>query len=205
MADRGSRMPRAGFISRRVVISAALVLGLGSVALATTPSATADVGAVPPPTYQAGDYAQGQALSILPAGENGLVNVPQAAAFELNGTRPPASDDQLAKYASLIYAPTNLDDSQLGRYYNDESFGIAPGNITRVETPSSSVPVAIYRDTHDVPHIYSSTSLSECRSRTAVRAHPKVALVPSRSRRRYAMPRFLEVPKVSMVVRGSEC
>ncbi|MBV8234318.1 MAG: penicillin acylase family protein, partial [Acidimicrobiia bacterium] len=143
---------------RRAVLCAVLVLGLGTVPLATVPAAKAQTaGGLPPPTYQANDYAQGQALSILPAGENGLVNVPQALAFELQGTRPPNSDDQLAKYANLLYAPSNLDDSQLGNYYNDESFGVPPGQITRTETPSSSVPVTIYRDTHDVPHIYSST------------------------------------------------
>ncbi|MBV8297152.1 MAG: penicillin acylase family protein, partial [Acidimicrobiia bacterium] len=140
----------------RAVLCAVLVLGVGTVPLATVPAAKAQTaGGLPPPTYQANDYAQGQALSILPAGENGLVNIPQALAFELQGTRPPNSDDQLAKYANLLYAPANLDDSQLGNYYDDESFGIPPGQITRTETPSSSVPVTIYRDAHDVPHIYS--------------------------------------------------
>ncbi|MBV8160125.1 MAG: penicillin acylase family protein [Acidimicrobiia bacterium] len=171
-------------MSRRAAIGATLALGLATALITTVvtmpltavPSARAQTPAVPPParaqtpavppslpaplpppTYQADDYAQGQALSILPAGENGLVNAPQALAFELNGTRPANSNDQLGKYADLVYAPANLDDSQLSTYYDDESFGVAPGNITRVETPSGSVPVVIYRDTHDVPHIYSST------------------------------------------------
>ncbi|HEV3353385.1 MAG TPA: hypothetical protein VG076_10695, partial [Acidimicrobiales bacterium] len=109
---------------RRALLCATVVLGMGAAALATVPTAGAQTTAgVPPPTYQADDYAQGQALSILPAGENGLVNAPQALAFELRGTRPPNSDDQLAKYANLLYAPPNLDDSQLSAYYNDESFG----------------------------------------------------------------------------------
>ncbi|MBV9410452.1 MAG: penicillin acylase family protein, partial [Acidimicrobiia bacterium] len=147
--------------SRRAPLCAVLVLGaltIGAASGATVPTARAETaGGVPQPTYRAGDYAQGQALSILPAGENGLVNAPQALAFELKGTRPPNSDDQLAKYANLLYAPTDLQDSQLGSYYDDESFGIPPGEVTRVENPSTSVPVTIYRDTHDVPHIYSST------------------------------------------------
>ncbi|MBV9039397.1 MAG: penicillin acylase family protein [Acidimicrobiia bacterium] len=144
-------------IGRRAAVAVALLIGFATSSMTTVPKVKADSGPVPPPTYQAGDYAQGNALSILPAGENGLVNAAQALAFEANGTRPPASDDQLAKYANLLYAPNNLDDSQLGNYYNDESFGVPPGDVTRVETPSSSVPVNIYRDTHDVPHIYSST------------------------------------------------
>jgi acyl-homoserine lactone acylase PvdQ len=150
-------MRRPRFANRWAVISIGLALALVGTPIMAARSAATDPAALPPPTYQAGDFAQGQALSILPAGENGLVNAPQALAFEANGARPPNSDDQLAKYANLAYAPANLDDSQLSSYYNDESFGVRPGDVTRVETPSASVPTVIYRDKHDVPHIYSST------------------------------------------------
>jgi acyl-homoserine lactone acylase PvdQ len=75
-----------------------------------------------------------------------------AAKFELNGTRPPNSQDQLSKYTDLLYNYPSLTDSTLGNYYNDESFGVLPQDITRTEKPK--VGVTIYRDTHDVPHIY---------------------------------------------------
>ena len=42
-------------------------------------------------------------MSILPAGENGLVNATDAAAFELNSTRPANSQDQLGPYGNLLY------------------------------------------------------------------------------------------------------
>lgn len=111
--------------------------------------------APPPPTYRAGDYAGGQALSILPAGENGLVNALQLAQFEQSGMRPPASSDQLGSYAALPFAQ-DLTDASLGSYFNDESFGVPGGQITATETPDPSVPVVIYRDRHDVPHIYAA-------------------------------------------------
>ncbi|HEY6933804.1 MAG TPA: penicillin acylase family protein, partial [Marmoricola sp.] len=65
--------------------------------------------------------------------------------------------DQLAKYANLLYAH-DLTDSQLGKYYDDESFGVRPADITRTERPGTGV--TIYRDRHDVPHIYGATDRS---------------------------------------------
>jgi hypothetical protein len=46
---------------------------------AGTPVMAATAGSGPPPTYRAHDYAHGQAMSILPPGENGLVNAAQLA------------------------------------------------------------------------------------------------------------------------------
>jgi hypothetical protein len=71
-------------------------------------------GASLAPTYRANDFADGDASSILPPGENGLVNPVQAAAFETAGQRPPASQDQLGKYAGLLYASPGLTDAGLG-------------------------------------------------------------------------------------------
>jgi acyl-homoserine lactone acylase PvdQ len=110
----------------------------------------------PPPApgaYLANDYSQGHVLSVLPPGENGLVNAADAARYEAAGTRPPNAEDQRIKYANLLYAH-GLTDSQLGDYYNEESFGVRPGDVVRTETPSSSVPVTILRDKADVPHVY---------------------------------------------------
>jgi acyl-homoserine lactone acylase PvdQ len=110
------------------------------------------------PTYRADDYADGQAMYILPAGENGLVNEAQFEQYEKTGKRPPNSQDQLAPYENLEFGSPSLTDSTLGNYYLDESFGVRPGQITRVEHPSPKVPVVIYRDKDDIPHIYGATN-----------------------------------------------
>jgi acyl-homoserine lactone acylase PvdQ len=145
-------------VSRRSWVALALA-GLTTAGLATVvPAGSADATtSAPSHAYRAGDYADGRAMSILPPGENGLVTATDAAAFELNGTRPPGSQDQLAKYANLLYAH-DLTDAQLGKYYDDESFGVRPADITRTEQPGTGV--TIYRDRHDVPHIYGATDRS---------------------------------------------
>jgi acyl-homoserine lactone acylase PvdQ len=139
------------------VITAAVAVTLSvtaTPALGTTRSAGFSLR----PTYRADDYAGGQAMYILPAGENGLVNEAQFDQFERTGKRPPYSQDQLAPYANLEFGYRSLTDSTLGNYYLDESFGVRPGQITRIEHPSPKVPVVIYRDTHDIPHIYGATN-----------------------------------------------
>jgi acyl-homoserine lactone acylase PvdQ len=123
------------------VLVAALAPGGGTVGAATPSSA-----------YRADDYADGQAMSILPAGENGLVNAGDALLYETLKKRPPASSDQLAPYANLLYGYPSLTDDTLSSYYDDESFGVRPGDIVRTERPGTAV--TIYRDKHDVPHIY---------------------------------------------------
>ena len=140
----------------RVRRSRAVIAAVAAVAALT--SATVGVRAAawtpPPPTYQQNDYSGGGALSILPPGEHGLYNATDIAAYEANGTRPAGSSDQLPQYANLLYNSVNLTDAQLPTYFNDESFGIPAGGVTRTETPSAGVPVVIYRDKHEVPHIY---------------------------------------------------
>ena len=110
------------------------------------------------PTYRADDYAGGQAMDILPAGENGLVNQQQFLKYIKTGQRPPYSQDQLAPYENLEFGYPSLTDSALSHYYLDESFGVKPGQVIRTEHPSPSVPVVIYRDKHDIPHIYGKTN-----------------------------------------------
>jgi acyl-homoserine lactone acylase PvdQ len=120
------------------------------------------------PGYRLGDYADGQARSVLPPGENGLVNAADAAKFEAFQERPPGSDDQLGQYRDLLYGAPSLTDSNLGTYFNDESFGVQQADITRVEQPGTDVTqvgqpdrdVTIYRDTHQVPHVYGTTDAS---------------------------------------------
>jgi acyl-homoserine lactone acylase PvdQ len=134
----------------------------GAVALGTAGApavaATGPGGFSLRPVYQADDFAHGQAMFILPAGENGLVNAAQLAKFEATGQRPPHSQDQLAPYENLQFGYPSLTDSTLHNYYLDESFGVQPGQIIATEHPSPNVPVVIYRDTHDIPHIYGKTN-----------------------------------------------
>jgi len=137
----------------------AAVAGAVTLSTAAVPAvaATGPGGFSLKPAYRAGDFARGQAMFILPAGENGLVNAAQLAQFEATGQRPARSQDQLAPYQNLEFGYPTLTDATLHNYYLDESFGVRPGQIIRTEHPSPNVPVVIYRDTHDIPHVYGKT------------------------------------------------
>ncbi len=135
-----------GIVSAGALVSSAVVGSGGAAAAGAT--------GIPSAAYRANDYADGQAMSILPPGENGLVNPAQALQFETAGTRPPNSQDQLGKYENLLYGYPSLTNSSLPKYYDDESFGVRPADITRTEKPATNV--VIYRDTHDVPHVYAA-------------------------------------------------
>ncbi|MGN6781631.1 MAG: penicillin acylase family protein [Marmoricola sp.] len=137
---------------RRPTFAAACLLSACALAAPLLPAANA---AEPDPGYRVHDYADGQAMSILPPGENGLVNATDLLAFETTKQRPANSQDQLSKYADLLYGYHHLTDATLSRYYDDESFGVRPADVTRTETPGPGT--TIYRDSHDVPHIYGST------------------------------------------------
>jgi acyl-homoserine lactone acylase PvdQ len=153
-------------VSRRrsapaVFAAAALVASLAAAVPATARPAAAHVATLPSLAYQADDYAHGQAMSILPPGENGTATASQLATFELQKSRPPYSQDQLGKYENLLYGYPTLTDATLGNYYDDESFGVPKADVTRTEEPASSQfpsgDVMIVRDQHDVPHIYGAT------------------------------------------------
>jgi acyl-homoserine lactone acylase PvdQ len=136
------------------------VAAVAAITIAGSPAlgATGSGGYSPPPTYRANDYAGGQAMDILPAGENGLVTLSQLLKYESTGKRPADSQDQLAPYEDLEFGYRSLTDATLSRYYLDESFGVRRADITRVEHPSAAVPVVIYRDKYDIPHIYGKTN-----------------------------------------------
>jgi acyl-homoserine lactone acylase PvdQ len=144
---RVPRNPRSPL--RMLVPVVAVAVATGMVA---GPAGAAPAG--PAVGYRANDYADGQAMSILPPGENGLVNATDAVAAQ-GGTRPAGSDDQLGKYANLLYGADGLTDAGLGQYFDDESFGVQPQDVTRTETPGPGV--TVYRDTHDVPHVYGNS------------------------------------------------
>src|SRR3954453_17352354 len=104
-SPRVVRMATGGLAVCALAISAAAVVPANAAshrAAATMPSRA----------YRAHDYAHGQAMSILPPGENGLVTGPQILAYEAdNNNRPPHSHDQFDKYANLLYGYHGLKDS----------------------------------------------------------------------------------------------
>src|SRR3954469_8443832 len=112
-----------------------LVAILGAVALSASAlgAGGAASAANSPASYRADDFADGQAMYVLPPGENGLVNATDALQYEANGTRPPASDDQLHQYSDLLYGASSLTNSKLTQYFNDESFGVKPEDVTATE------------------------------------------------------------------------
>ncbi|WAX58125.1 penicillin acylase family protein [Jatrophihabitans cynanchi] len=148
-------MPRPRPSARIVAaLGTVLVAAAGLLVPAGLGAAPAGAGGVDT-SYRAHDYADGNAMSILPPGENGLVNAVDAARFELLKQRPAHSQDQLGKYANLLYGYPSLTDATLGDYFEDESFGVRPSDVTRTETPGPGV--TIYRDRLDVPHVYGQT------------------------------------------------
>jgi acyl-homoserine lactone acylase PvdQ len=134
-----------------VLVAATLLLASG----ATVAVGSRGAGGAPGAPHVT-DPAEGQTLSIVPPGNNGLVTVGQLVQFEANGTRPPNSQDQLGMYEDLPYH-LNLTDSQLPSYYRTESLSPAPGSVASVEQPDSSVPVTITWDKNGVPYIDGQT------------------------------------------------
>jgi len=133
-----------------VLALVALTPGFGAAANAEGSSLT--------PTFRANDYASGHVLAVLPPGEDGLVNASELLQAEAPGGAPPAhSGDQTPPYQTLLYGAASLDDAGLSAYFHDESFGVRSQDVTRVERPDPSIPVTIYRDRLDIPHIYGDT------------------------------------------------
>lgn len=151
-----SRQSRAGFRVAVLVTVATVASSVVAAVVSAAPSGAAEtVSESVSMAYRANDYADGQAMSVLPPGANGLVNTLDAAAFELFHTRPPHSQDQLAQYTGLLYDYPTLTDATLSRYFNDESFGVAPADVTRIERPKQGV--TILRDGKGIPHVYADT------------------------------------------------
>jgi acyl-homoserine lactone acylase PvdQ len=129
-------------------------MGVGSAGAASPAAGSAGL---PSQAYRAGDFAHGKAMSILPPGENGAVTQAQLLGVLGKKSFPPHSQDQLGKYENLLYHASSVTDATLGKYYDDESFGVKPADILRTENPTDpDGTVKIIRDSHDVPHIYGS-------------------------------------------------
>ncbi|HTW18717.1 MAG TPA: penicillin acylase family protein [Mycobacteriales bacterium] len=156
-------MPRSVAFRAAIAVLAtgALAITAAGVAPASSASPTTHF-ALPSMAYRAHDYAHGQAMSILPPGENGTATQSELLKYAINGTRPPHSQDQLGKYEKLLYGYSKLTDGTLGKYYDDESFGVPKKDVLRKEEPSATGypkgSVVIVRDQHDVPHIYGATN-----------------------------------------------
>lgn len=103
--------------TRRIGLVSLAISALVAVTLVAPAGPTsAAASSAPSSAYRANDYADGQAMSILPAGENGLVNAIDAAAFESPlKQRPAGSQDQLGKYAKLLYGDRNAREARGGQ------------------------------------------------------------------------------------------
>jgi acyl-homoserine lactone acylase PvdQ len=155
-------MSRHAIVRSTTAVLAISALAVTAAAAAPASSATSAAHVkLPSLAYRANDYSHGQAMSILPAGENGSATAGQLVTFGITGQRPPHSADQLGPYNKLLYGYKTVTDKTLGKYYDDESFGVPKKDIIRTETPSSAQfpkgTVVIERDPRDVPHIYGAT------------------------------------------------
>lgn len=135
--------------ARTVLIAAtSLAMVAGVTAVGRAPEAAA---APAPPT----DYCHGQCYDILPPGENGNDTLADILGNKLFGTRPPHTIDQLAPYADLADSYENLTDADLGKFFNDASFGVPKDQVEKKYQPRNDV--TITRDQHDIPHIKGTT------------------------------------------------
>jgi acyl-homoserine lactone acylase PvdQ len=119
-------------------------------ALAFAPSAAAQV-------QPYGSNDQGSFTNVLPPGQNGFDNAVQLAQYEASHSQyPPHNNDQLQMYSKLTTAAPNIQQSQLGQFYKDATFGVPAGNVAGTESPEPGV--TIVRDaSFGVPHIYGDT------------------------------------------------
>ncbi len=89
----------------------------------------------------------GNVYAISPPGENALVT----------STTPASKNafDQAGPYAALATGVSNLSMDNLSNYLHQETVGISPAQVVRVEHPNPDV--YVYRDSLDIPHIYGKT------------------------------------------------
>jgi acyl-homoserine lactone acylase PvdQ len=140
LRQRGSRIVGVCVLGAVVAAAAGLL---------TPARAVVDVGRF----RQFGD--QGGFLNVLPPGQQAVRNVVDTLGGAL-GTTAPHTVDQRAMYEDLVRAVPGLTEAQLGRYFKDASFGVAPGDVARVYSPTAGVTVV--RDkSYGVPHIFGST------------------------------------------------
>jgi acyl-homoserine lactone acylase PvdQ len=94
-------------------------------------------------------------LNIVPPGQDGVLNGPEAIAAQ-GGQYPPHVKDQLAMYGDLVYNTPGLTEDRLLEFYKDASFGVREDDIDRIYSPTANVTVV--RDlSFGVPHIFGTT------------------------------------------------
>src|SRR5262245_37589611 len=121
-------MSRTAALARAGILSVALSLAAAGVAPAVAAGATGPTASAPGPAVVT-DYCQGQCADILPPGENGNATFADILLNRTFGTRPAHTDDQLAKYASLVDGYTGLTNSTLSQFFNDASFGVPAAQV----------------------------------------------------------------------------
>lgn len=142
-------------ITRTGARRAATLLTAAAVALGL---AGAPAQAAPPtsPYAAAQDYCLGQCGDILVPGENGSATLLQIVGNQFLDYRPPHTDDQLGPYDALLTSYNGLTRDQLGSFFNDSSFGVAPDQVASSISPRPDV--TIVRDRAlGVPHISGTT------------------------------------------------
>src|SRR2546422_1657302 len=127
----------------------AIALGLAAL-LAAVPRASAQ----PVGRYQ--EFGDGRGfLNIVPPGQDGVLNGPEALAAQ-GGQYPPHVKDQLDLYGDLVYNAPGLTEARLLEFYKDASFGVREDDIDRVYSPT--LDVTVVRDkSFGVPHIFGTT------------------------------------------------
>ncbi|HEY1854794.1 MAG TPA: penicillin acylase family protein, partial [Solirubrobacterales bacterium] len=131
-----------------------MVLALALVAAATAAFAAGSGAAVVQPygTNDAGGFR-----SVLPPGENGLVNASQL--LQARGQEhilPLHFADQQPLYEGLLYASPTLTEAQVPLYFKDATFGVPAGEVESTVEPRPGV--TIVRDkAYGIPHIYGET------------------------------------------------
>src|SRR3954454_24567301 len=108
------------------------------------------------PVQPYGTDDPGRFWQIIPPGEAGVANALQAGQSLPAGTYPPHFDDQRAMYTDLLYATPGLNESDIGTYFKDATFGVKPEDVERTETPRDDVTIVRDRQ-YGVPHIYATT------------------------------------------------
>src|SRR5262249_13037164 len=94
-------------------------------------------------------------LNILPPGQDGVLNGPEAVAPQ-GRQYPPHVQEQLRMDADLVYNAPVLTDDRLLELYKDASFGVRADDIDRVYSPTANVTVVRDRS-FGVPHIFGDT------------------------------------------------
>ena len=94
-------------------------------------------------------------LNILPPGQDGVLNGPEAIAAQ-GGQLPPHFQDQLAMYGDLVHAAPGLSEDRIFEFFKDASFGVREDDIDRIYSPTADV-VVIRDKSFGVPHIFGQT------------------------------------------------